>query len=121
MSGTSDGCSVSISALANVSLQYGVDLVTCPNSPPPDPFKPVVFWTFTQSSQSATPAFSLVYCTPTIELFNAEVQVALQTGELQNATIGTNFTQSTNLTDPNGLMKGRAMNGVAFASSSADP
>ncbi|KAF8521330.1 hypothetical protein JB92DRAFT_2785803 [Gautieria morchelliformis] len=121
MSGTSNGCSVTIPTPSNSSLQYGVEVVTCPNSPPPDPFKPVVFWTLAQSSQSATPAFSLVYCTPTIELFNAAVSVALQSGNLLNATIASNFTQSSNLTDPNGLIQGRAMNGVAFDLSNADP
>ena len=94
--------------------------MTCPNSPPLDSFKPVVFWTFTQSSQSAQPVFSLVYCTPTIKLFYAAVEVALQSGDLQNATIISNFTQPNNITDPNGPLSGQVLNGVVFNLSNAD-
>jgi hypothetical protein len=120
MSGTSDGCNVSFPILSNATIAYGVDVVTCPNSPPPDPFKPVVFWTYSRPSSSATPAFSLVYCTPTIELLNVTALVALQSGDLQNASILGNYSQPNNITDPNGLMEGRAMNGVAFDLTNAD-
>lgn len=120
ISGTSDGCSVAIATPSNASVQYGAEVVTCPNSPPPDPLKPVVFWTLDQSSQSVPPIYSLVYCTPTFQLFNTAVQVELQTGRLLSATITTNFTQPNALTDPNGPLNGKPLNGVSFDLSNAD-
>ncbi|KAF8518276.1 hypothetical protein BU17DRAFT_66517 [Hysterangium stoloniferum] len=113
LAGTSDGCTVNISLLTNASLQYGVDVAICPNAPA-DPFKPAVFWTLNQASPSDPPQFALIYCRPTIALYNVAAQVALQTGNLINATKTSNSTQPNNITDPNGLMGGRAMNGVAF-------
>ncbi|KAF8517011.1 hypothetical protein BU17DRAFT_50207 [Hysterangium stoloniferum] len=115
----SDGCTANISVPTNSPLQYGVDVAICPNAPS-DPFKPAVFWTFNEASSSDTPQFALIYCRPTIALLNVAVQVALQTGDLIDATILSNFTLASNITDPNGLMQGRAMNGVAFDLTNSD-
>lgn len=95
-------------------MQYGVDVVTCPQNAPTDPFKPVVFWTISRPDPTLTPAFSLVFCSPTIELLNVTAEVELQTGDLQTASILGKYDQPNNITDPDGLMKGRAMNGIAF-------
>lgn len=102
------------------ATQYGVDVVTCPNFSLSDLFKPVVFWILSRPDPSADPLFSLVYCTPTIELYNVAAQVALQSGNLLTADITGNFSQPNNLTDPNGPMHGRALNGVGFDLASAD-
>jgi hypothetical protein len=102
------------------TTQYGVDVVTCPNSPPPDPFKPVVFWTLHRPDPSADPSYSLVYCTPSIELLDVSVQVALQTGNLLTADILGTYNETNNITASDGLMQGRAMNGVAFDLTDAD-
>jgi len=120
LAGTSDGCIANISLPTSSPLQYGVDVATCPNAPS-DPFKPAVFWTLNQVPSSDTPQFALIYCRPTIELLNVIVQVALQTGDLIDATVTSNFTQPNNITDPNGLMQGRAMNGIAFDLTNSDP
>lgn len=82
-------------------------------------FGPVVFWTFFQQSSSQSPQATLVFCRPDVNVLNVQATVQVPSGSLLNAVPVSNF--SSNITDPSGPLGGKALNGVGFDLTGADP
>lgn len=82
----------------------------------PDAFKPVVFYVpigtppFNESNQAK---FHAVYCKPDLELLNVSVEVDLAKGNF-TALHTMPYSQPNVVTDPEGLLRGRFLNGVLF-------
>jgi len=108
------GCNATFTFASNVTLAYDVDVASCttPTGTAPADIEhgPVAFWVYTRDARA------MVFCTPTVEVLDVTVDVALQTGDVQNATIVGNHTGNLPLTDS----AGRALNAVGYNLGGAD-
>lgn len=84
--------------------QYGVSAVPNCGSATTDDYRPIMFWYFHTNTQ-AVPEARVVFCQPTIGIFNIKATANLNNGSLANVTVLSGYAPSNNVTS------GQAFNG----------
>ena len=115
LTGSSQGCTVSLNLANSADNLFGADVTrncTASDITTLDaPVKPVYFWF--ASPTANPPAAALVFCRPQLSLHNVTITVNLANGNLINVQPNADLTPPDNLA-ANPPFNGHALNGVEF-------
>ncbi|KAG8812937.1 hypothetical protein FRC17_001743, partial [Serendipita sp. 399] len=112
LTGQYQGCSASVESDPNDREHFGVILVdNCAvnGTVPADPFKPIMFWFFSPS----IPAASMVFCSPTVSIWNVVANISIVDNVLRNIHILERWDGISNVTS-GAPLNGLALNGMFF-------